>query len=235
MSKNFIDMLIETKDLKNSLYSIFKHSFLYHSNKIEGSTFTKESLALLLDKNVVTGKHTLDDVQETVNSSYIFNGIIETLGKKIDNQFLKDLHARLMFNTTMHQRGYSGIYKTIPNMIIGTNAKIAQPFEVDPNLDELLEWYYKLDNITLADISIFHHRFELIHPFQDGNGRIGRFLMLKQMLENNLPVKIVSWDSEDLYRESLNLCDADYYEPLTKYLESLPDFRKEYRQLWDFN
>ncbi|GAA0696800.1 Fic family protein [Paraclostridium ghonii] len=235
MSKNFIDMLIETKDLKNSLYSIFKHSFLYHSNKIEGSTFTKESLALLLDKNVVTGKHTLDDVQEIINSSYIFNGIIETLEKKIDNQFLKDLYARLMFNTTMHQRGYSGIYKTIPNMIISTNAKIAQPFEVHPKLDELLGWYYKLDNITLADIAIFHHRFELIHLFQDGNGRIGRFLMLKQILENNLPVKIVSWDSEDLYRESLNLCDADYYEPLTKYLESLPDFREEYRQLWDFN
>lgn len=235
MSKNFIDMLIETKDLKNSLYSIFKHSFLYHSNKIEGSTFTKESLALLLDKNVVTGKHTLDDVQETINSSYIFNGIIETLGKKIDSQLLKDLHARLMFNTTMHQRGYSGIYKTIPNMIIDTNAKIAQPFEVDHKLDELLEWYYKLDNITLADIAIFHHRFELIHLFQDGNGRIGRFLMLKQMLENNLPVKIVSCDSEDLYRESLNLCDAGHYEPLTKHLKSLPDFREEYRQLWDFN
>ena len=98
----------------------------------------------------------------------------------------------------------------------------------------MLEWYYNLENITLADIAAFHHRFELIHPFQDGNGRIGRFLMLKQMLENNLPIKIVSWDSEDLYRESLNLCDVDYYEPLTKYLESLPDFREEYKQLWDF-
>ena len=135
MSKNFINMLLETKDLKNSLYSILKHSFLYHSNKIEGSTFTTEALALLLDKNVVTGKHTLDDVQETVNSSYVFDRIIETLGKKIDDQFLKDLHARLMFNTTMHQRGYAGIYKTIPNMIIGTKAKIAQPFEVQSKLD----------------------------------------------------------------------------------------------------
>ena len=160
MSKNFIDALIETRDLKNSLYSILKHSFLYHSNKIEGSTFTTEALALLLDKNVVTGKHTLDDVQETVNSSYVFDRIIETLGKKIDDQFLKDLHSRLMFNTTMHQRGYAGIYKTIPNMIIGTKAKIAQPFEVQSKLDELLEWYYILDTITLKDIAAFHHRFE---------------------------------------------------------------------------
>lgn len=235
MSKNFIDALLQTKDFKNSLYSILKHSFLYHSNKIEGSTFTTEALALLLDKNVVTGKHTLDDVQETVNSSYVFDRIVETLNKKIDDQFLKDLHSRLMFNTTMHQRGYAGVYKTIPNMIIGTKAKIAQPFEVQPKLDELLEWYYSIDNVTLKDISEFHYRFEIIHPFQDGNGRIGRFLMLKQMLENNLPVKIVSWDSEDLYRESLNLCHIGYYDPLTKYLESLEDFKVEYKMLWDLN
>lgn len=233
MSKNFIDALLETKDFKNSLYSILKHSFLYHSNKIEGSTFTTEALALLLDKNVVTGKHTLDDVQETVNSSYVFDRIVETLGKKIEDQFLKDLHARLMFNTTMHQRGYAGVYKTIPNMIIGTKVKIAQPFEVQSRLDELLEWYYSLDKITLSDIASFHYKFEIIHPFQDGNGRIGRFLMLKQMLENNLPIKIVSWDSEDLYRESLNLCDLDNQEPLSKYLETLEDFREEYKELWE--
>ncbi len=232
MSKSFIDVLIETKGLKNSLYSILKHSFLYHSNKIEGSTFTTEALALLLDKNVVTGKHTLDDVQETVNSSYVFDRIVETLGKKIDDSFLKDLHARLMFNTTMHQRGYAGIYKTIPNMIIGTKVKVAQPFEVQARLDELLQWYYGLEDITLDDIASFHYKFELIHPFQDGNGRIGRFLMLKQMLENNLPIKIVSWDSEDLYRESLQLCDLENQTPLKNYMDSLEDFRIVYQDLW---
>ncbi|MGL5714647.1 MAG: Fic family protein [Paraclostridium sp.] len=233
MSKTFIDALFETKDFKNSLYSILKHSFLYHSNKIEGSTFTTEALALLLDKNVVTGKHTLDDVQETVNSSYVFDRIIETLGKKIDDSFLKDLHARLMFNTTMHQRGYAGVYKSIPNMIIGTKVKVAQPFEVQSRLDELLHWYYSLDNITLDDIASFHYKFEIIHPFQDGNGRIGRFLMLKQMLENDLPVKIVSWDSEDLYRESLNLCDLDNQEPIIKYIKMLEDFKEEYKEIWE--
>ena len=82
MNNKFLNTLLETRDLKNSLYAILKHSFLYHSNKIEGSTFTTEALALLLDKNVVTGKHTLDDVQETVNSSYVFDEIINTLGKK---------------------------------------------------------------------------------------------------------------------------------------------------------
>lgn len=111
MDNKFLDILLETKELKNSLYSILKHSFLYNSNKIEGSTFTTEALALLLDKNVVTGKHTLDDVQETVNSSYVFDTIVETLGTKISHSFLKNLHSSLMFNTTIHSKGYAGIYK----------------------------------------------------------------------------------------------------------------------------
>ena len=64
-----------------------------------------EALALLLDKNVVEGKHTLDDVQETVNSSYVFDTIIETLGEKIDHKFLKNIHESLMFNTSMHAKG----------------------------------------------------------------------------------------------------------------------------------
>ena len=230
MENKFLNSLLETKDLKNSLYSILKHNFLYHSNKIEGSTFTTEALALLLDKNVVTGKHTLDDVQETVNSSYVFNTIVETLGTPITHSFLKNIHASLMFNTTLHQRGFSGIYKTIPNMIIGTDTKVAQPFEVEPKLDELFEWYYSLKEVTIDDIAQFHYRFELIHPFQDGNGRIGRFLMLKQMLENNLPILIVSWDTEDLYRNALSLCSEGNYKPLTTYLETLIDFRETYKE-----
>ena len=58
-----------------------------------------------------------------------------------------------MFNTTYIQKVSTGIYKTIPNMIIGTNAKVSQPFEVEPKLDELLEWYYNLDNITIDNIA----------------------------------------------------------------------------------
>lgn len=228
----FLDILLKSKSLKNSLYTVLKHNFLYHSNKIEGSTFTTEALALLLDKNVVDGKHTLDDVQETVNSSYVFDRVIESLGGKIDDRFLKDLHARLMFNTTSHSMGYAGIYKTIPNMIIGTDAKIAQPFEVQPKLDELLEWYYSLDQVTLSEIAEFHVRFELIHPFQDGNGRIGRFLMLKQMIENKLPIKIISWDTEDLYRKSLSKCKLDEYLALNEYLKNLPNFLESYINLY---
>lgn len=118
-------------------------------------------------------------------------------------------------------------------MIIGTNAKVAKPFEVEPKLDELLEWYYDLKEVTLADIAEFHYRFERIHLFQDGNGRIGRFLILKQMLENNLPVLIISWDTEDSYIGSLNLCSIGNYKPLYDYFITLIDFKEEYKEFWE--
>lgn len=134
-----------------------------------------------------------------------------------------------MFNTSLHIKGYSGIYKKIPNMIIGTTAKITQPFEVEPKLDELFEWYYNLEKVKIDDIAECHYKFELIHPFQDGNGRIGRFLMLKQLLENNIPVVIISWDTKDSYRNSLNLCALDDFKPLSTYLKTLSDFREDYK------
>ncbi|MCR1934785.1 Fic family protein [Clostridium tepidum] len=83
-------------------------------------------------------------------------------------------------------------------------------------------------------IAEFHFRFEMIHPFQYGNGRIGRFLMLKQLLENNLPLFIISWDTEDLYKKSLAKSSIGNYAPLVEYLKSLNDFKEVNKDLWDF-
>lgn len=231
----FVENLIIAQGVKNSFYYKLRHEFLYHSNKIEGSTFTTESLALLLDKNIVEGRHTIDDVKETINSSYTFDMVIETLNKdKITERFIKLLHSSLKHDTTDYHRGFVGEYKKIPNMITGVDIKLAQPFEVASKIDELIQWYYEQDNVTLEVIAEFHFRFETIHPFQDGNGRIGRFLMLKQLLENNLPVVIISWDSEDNYRKALRKCNYDNYKPLVDYLKSLKDFKIENKDLWDF-
>ncbi|CDI48688.1 hypothetical protein, partial [Clostridium tetani] len=124
----FIENIKIAKNVKNSIYYKFRHEFLYNSNKIEGSTFTTESLALLLDKNIVEGKHTLDDVQETVNSSYVFDYIIDTIGENIDIRYLKYLHSMLKYNTTDYERGFSGVFKKIPNTILGTNLKFLWDF-----------------------------------------------------------------------------------------------------------
>ncbi|ENK1244462.1 Fic family protein [Clostridium sporogenes] len=230
----FIKNIKISKNIKNSIYYKLRHEFLYHSNKIEGSTFTTESLALLLDKNVVEGKHTLDDVQETVNSAYVFDYIIDTIGEKIDMRYIKYLHSMLKHNTTDYERGFSGVFKKIPNTILGTNVQLAQPYEVEYKLEDLISWYYQNKIMNLDIIAEFHFRFEMIHPFQDGNGRIGRFLMLKQLLENNLPLFIISWDTEDLYRKALAKCSIGDYAYLVEYLRSLEDFKEVNKELWDF-
>ncbi|AWB29649.1 Fic family protein [Clostridium botulinum] len=230
----FIGNIKTAKDIKNSIYYKLRHEFLYHSNKIEGSTFTTESLALLLDKNIVEGKHTLDDVQETVNSSYVFDYIIDTIDEEVDMRYIKYLHSMLKHNTTDYERGFSGVFKKIPNTILGTDVQLAQPYEVEYKLEELISWYYQNKIIDLDIIAEFHFRFEMIHPFQDGNGRIGRFLMLKQLLENNLPLFVISWDTEDLYRKALSKCSIGNYTPLVEYLRSLKDFKEVNKALWDF-
>ncbi|KEI77952.1 Fic family protein [Clostridium botulinum A2 117] len=230
----FIENIKTAKDIKNSIYYKLRHEFLYHSNKIEGSTFTTESLALLLDKNVVEGKHTLDDVQETVNSSYVFDYIIDTIDEKVDMRYIKYLHSMLKHNTTDYERGFSGVFKKIPNTILGTDVQLAQPYEVEYKLEELISWYYQNKIVNLDIIAEFHFRFEMIHPFQDGNGRIGRFLMLKQLLENNLSLFIISWDTEDLYRKALAKCSTGNYAPLVEYLKSLNDFKEVNKALWNF-
>lgn len=226
-------ILLKLKKAKNSFYYKFRLDFLYHSNKIEGSTFTTESLQLLLDKNVVTGKHSLDDVYETVNSSYIFDHIIETLDEPLTQSYLKYIHAMLKQNTSDHVNGFAGCYKKIPNMILGTNRKLAQPYEVEPLLHELIQWYYSLTNVTLKEIAEFHYRFETIHPFQDGNGRIGRFIILKQMLESNIDIRIISEDNEDSYRKALSECTEDNIEPLIFYLKSLENYSQLHKDLYN--
>ncbi|MCI9976494.1 Fic family protein [Clostridioides difficile] len=234
MEDKFIKNLKYTKSIPNSLYKDLRHNFLFHSNKIEGSTFTSDSLDDLIEHNIVKGDHTLDDVITTVNSSYVFETIIDTLGETLTEKYIKDLNGQLMYNSSMHNMGLSGIYKKIPNRILGTDTILAQPFEVEAKMLELLEWYNNLKDITLKDLAEFHFRFESIHPFQDGNGRIGRFILLKQILENNLKLIIVSSDTVDDYRQALKSCSNGYYKPLEQYFESLDDYKEKNKTLWNF-
>ncbi|MCC0662581.1 Fic family protein [Clostridioides sp. ZZV15-6597] len=234
IENKFIEKLKYTKNIPNSLYKDLRHNFLFHSNKIEGSTFTSESLQDLIEYNIVKGDHTLDDVITTVNSSYVFETVIDTLGEYLTEKYIKDLHGQLMYNSNIHNMGLSGIYKKIPNRIIGTNSVLAQPFEVEPKMLELIEWYNNLKDITLKDLAEFHYRFEIIHPFQDGNGRIGRFILLKQILENNLKLIIISSNTVDDYRQALKGCHNEYYKPLEQYFESLDDYKEKNKDLWNF-
>jgi Fic family protein len=225
--KTFLQVIQETKGIHNSLNEILKYDFIYHSNKIEGSTFTTEALQLLYEKNIVQGTHTLDDVQETVNSFYTFDLIMDALDKKLTLEMIKEWHASLMYRTRLYDMGLAGVFKKYQNRILGADFDTANPWEVEDKLNDLIKSFYSLEKVTIDDIARFHLEFEFIHPFQDGNGRIGRFIYLKQLLDNRLELKYMNGESADEYKKALGASTVDNIRPLVDYIKKQKDFTVE--------
>lgn len=230
--EKFLKILKETKGIHNSLNEILKYDFIYHSNKIEGSTFTTEALQMLMEKNIVTGTHTLDDVQETVNSFYTFDLVIDSLDKPLTLEMLKEWHASLMYRTRLYDLGLAGVFKKYANKILGANFETANPWEVEDKLNVLINEFNNLKEATLEEIAKFHLVFERIHPFQDGNGRIGRFIFLKQLLDNRLPLKYMNGESSTEYKKALGESTNDNVRPLIEYLNKQKDFIEDNRNMF---
>lgn len=194
-----IDVMQKLSKIKNSVYDDIKIEFLYHSNKLEGSTFNIEQLNVLLEENMVIGEHSVNDVQETINSLELFDFVIETLNEKLTDRLLREYHSILKKNTSDENYGVVGVYKKIPNKLRGVDIELAEPYKVKELIDNLLE--KEINNIY--DIADFHQKFEHIHPFQDGNGRIGRFIILRQCIENNIDLIAIDDEYNKEYREAL--------------------------------
>ena len=202
-------MKINSKKMKylskitNSLYKEFKIDFLYHSNHLEGSTFSKDELEKLLTEKKVEGSHSLDDIIETKNSLEVFDQVIIDSGEKLDKFMLFNWHKLLKKGTVDDEIHNIGMWKKYENKLRGVDLKLALPVEVDNLMFNLLSDYNELETVTLKDIADFHYKFEKIHPFQDGNGRIGRFIILKQCLEWNIDLIAIDDKYDDEYREAL--------------------------------
>lgn len=189
--------------IKNSVYDDLKIDFLYNSNHLEGSTFTKENLWKLLSLKKVEGEHYLDDVIETKNSLNVFDKVINDSDKKLDKFMLFDWHRELKKDSVDEEIHNTGCWKKYENKLRNIDLKLAYPDEVDNLMFNLLMDWNELMNPTIEDIARFHYRFELIHPFQDGNGRIGRFIILKQCIESNIDLIAIDNEYEKEYKEAL--------------------------------
>lgn len=189
--------------IKNSVYDDLKIEFLYHSNHLEGSTFTKENLEKLLSLKKVEGEHYLDDVIETKNSLNVFDKVINDSDKKLDKFMLFDWHRELKKDSVDEEIHNTGCWKKYENKLRNIDLKLAYPDEVDNLMFNLLMDWNELINPTIEDIARFHYRFELIHPFQDGNGRIGRFIILKQCIESDIDLIAIDNEYEKEYKEAL--------------------------------
>lgn len=202
LSKDTIKLLLE---INNAIYDDIKLEFLYHSNKLEGSTFNLEQLNVLLDEDKIIGEHSVDDVQETINSLKLFDFVIETIDEKLTERLLKEYHSLLKNNTIDSERGFAGVYKKIPNKLRGVDIETAQSYEVEEKIEELLE----ININSIEDIANFHQKFEQIHPFQDGNGRIGRYLILRQCIENKIDLIAIDDEHNKVYKQALYTAQKD--------------------------
>lgn len=196
------NQIIEIKKYPNSIYDELKKEFLYHSNKIEGSTFTRENLDIYLKSQIIEGSHKIDDVFETINSLNLFDFVIDTLDEKISKNLILEFHSILKKNSIDEERGFAGCWKKIPNMISGSPVTLSQPWEVDIKVDELLR-LWESSNKDFKAIVKFHSEFEKIHPFQDGNGRVGRFIILKQCIESHIDLIAIDEKYNVKYKKAL--------------------------------
>ncbi len=189
--------------IKNSFYDDLKIEFLYHSNHLEGSTFSKENLAQLLNKRKVEGSHFYDDVIETQNSLEVFDKVINTMSEELNRFLLFDWHRTLKKGSIDDEIHNIGKWKQYENRLSHVGLKTALPHEVDGLIYNLLMNWREKEDKSIYDIAYFHAEFEKIHPFQDGNGRIGRFIILKQCIVEKIDLIAIDQEYDTEYKKAL--------------------------------
>ncbi len=196
-----LEILKQQKEshLKGGIYHKIQVAFAYNSNHIEGSTLTEEQTRFIYEtKTIGVQKHSVnvDDIIETINHFKCVDYVIDNALKPLTQKFIKKLHYILKSSTTDSQKAWFnvGVYKKLPNEIGGEQTCL--PENVEQEMENLLRKYSSIKNKKLEDIVEFHQKFEKIHPFQDGNGRVGRLIMFKECLANN----IVPFIIDDKYK-----------------------------------
>ncbi len=192
--------------LKGGIYHRTQIDLTYSSNHIEGSRLTKEQTRFIFETNtlaITTENTRIDDIMETVNHFRCIDYIIDHATEKITETHIKHLHLLLKTNTSDSQKAWFAVgdYKRLANEVGGNET--VQPQDVHKAINALLKDYKSLKEMTLDDILDFHVQFERIHPFQDGNGRIGRLLMFWQCLQSKTVPFIITEDLRFFYYRGL--------------------------------
>lgn len=188
--------------MKGGIYHRTQIDLTYNSNHIEGSRLTKEQTRYIFETNTlgITSENTrIDDIMETVNHFRCIDYVIDHATDKITETHIKQLHLILKTNTSdSHKPWFAvGDYKRLANAV--GEEETAQPEEVHKKMKALLATYHAIQKIQFDDILDFHVRFERIHPFQDGNGRVGRLIMFWQCLQSNIVPFIITDDLRLFY------------------------------------
>ena len=188
--------------MKGGIYHRLQIDLTYNSNHIEGSRLTKEQTRFIFEANtlgITTENTRIDDILETVNHFRCIDYVIDHATDKITETHIKQLHLILKTNTSDSNKPWFAVgdYKRLANA--AGEEETAQPEEVHKKTKALLATYHAIQKIQFDDILDFHVRFERIHPFQDGNGRVGRLIMFWQCLQSNIVPFIITDDLRLFY------------------------------------
>lgn len=222
--------------LKGGLYHQTQIRLAYNSNHMEGSRLTEEQTRSIYETQtigVTQGNEKIDDIIEAVNHFRCFDYILSVADKELSEDMIKQIHLLLKSGTTDSQKEWFAVgdYKKRTN-VIGDMIETTHPSKVAAEMKQLLKEYRENSNVTFEDIIDFHYRFEKIHPFQDGNGRVGRLIMFKECLKYDIPPFIIEDAYKDYYKRGLkeyasekgfllDTCRAsqDTYKKLLEYFE----------------
>lgn len=190
-----------------SIYHKVQIELTYNSNHIEGSRLTHDETRFIFETNTIgmdNGAVNVDDVVETANHFKCIDIVIENAGYALSERLIKQLHAILKNGTSDSRKEWftTGDYKKFPNEVGGQHT--ALPGEVKTKIQKLLKNYNCVKEKTLEDIIDFHYQFECIHPFQDGNGRVGRLILFKECLRNNIVPFIIDEELKMFYYRGLH-------------------------------
>ena len=209
---NVLEVLREQKEmgLKGNLYHNTQIMFSYNTNHIEGSKLTEKQTRYIFETNTILFEEgtvaSVDDILETANHFKLVDYMLDIADKNLTEDIIKKFHKILKEGTMDSRKEWFNVgdYKKLANE--AGNMKTSSPKQTPKDMQKLMEWYNSLPKVTIKDIIEFHARFEKIHPFQDGNGRVGRIIAFKECLKNNI-IPFIILDKDKLY----------YYRGLKEY------------------
>ena len=220
--------------ISGGLYHETQVRLTYNSNRIEGSKLSEDQTRLIFETNTIGAEEgvPVDDIIETNNHFRAIDFIIAHAEEELTEDFIKELHRILKTATSDSRLSWFrvGDYKAKPNTVGGMPTVL--PNHVRAEMQKLMSWYLNIETITFENIVEFHYRFEKIHPFQDGNGRVGRLIAFKECLRNKIIPFIIEdgkkmfyyrglreWNNERGFLIETCLDGQDTYKALLKYFE----------------